>query len=39
MQDKLASDVATDLEPYRAATGNGYVLPGEVLIVSANKTV
>jgi ubiquinone/menaquinone biosynthesis C-methylase UbiE len=35
MQDKLAADVATDLEPYRR--GAGYVLMGEVLIVTAAK--
>jgi ubiquinone/menaquinone biosynthesis C-methylase UbiE len=35
MQDKLAADVATDLEPYRH--GAGYVLTGEVLIVTAAK--
>jgi ubiquinone/menaquinone biosynthesis C-methylase UbiE len=35
MQDKLAEDVATDLEPYRR--GSAYVLSGEVLIVTAAK--
>jgi ubiquinone/menaquinone biosynthesis C-methylase UbiE len=33
MQNKLADDVAFDLEPFRH--GAGYVLPGEVLIVAA----
>lgn len=33
MQDKLAQDVAYDLEPFR--NGAGYALKGEVLIVSA----
>jgi hypothetical protein len=35
MQDKLAADVATDLEPHRR--GPSYVLAGEGLIVTAAK--
>jgi ubiquinone/menaquinone biosynthesis C-methylase UbiE len=35
MQDKLANDVALDLEPYR--NGTGYLLPGEVQLVCACK--
>jgi ubiquinone/menaquinone biosynthesis C-methylase UbiE len=38
MQEKLARDVATDLEPYRTGSGSGYSLPAEVLIVSATRT-
>ncbi len=35
MRDFLEKDVATDLEPYRKATG-GYSLPSKILLVRAN---